>query len=301
MAVGDPLPDHTHFHKPTPLVISGEIVRVFFGVRDATRTTRTYWVDFGLNDRHFVAVNRPQLALDIGPIGAYDDSGTNVSSVVTIGSRHAMYSIGWSPSQKVHTKNFVGLSFSPDGNLFEREHFGPVMGPNYEEPFYIGAVHVIPHNSGFRMYYTCGLRWVMVHGRPEIQYEVRFCESPDGVNWIRTGVSCLGEIPENVAYARPWVVRRNDSWFMFYSKRSLTDFRENNLRNYSIEAASSVDGIHFQPISGGGIVWAGEPFSFERGVQAYPALFSMQGRDFLLFNGADFGKDGFGVAEVFFD
>jgi hypothetical protein len=89
----------THAHKPTPLVIGEDVVRIYFGVRLHGKSSRTYCADFLFDGTSFLRLTEPQMSVDIGPIGSYDDSGTNVSSILRLtepgkGAKLLMYSIG---------------------------------------------------------------------------------------------------------------------------------------------------------------------------------------------------------------
>jgi hypothetical protein len=87
--------DFSHCHKPTPLILSDNLMRVYFGVRDKNSSTRTTFVDIDTTDINNLKVvyihDKP--VIDIGKIGAFDDSGANVSSVLRVGDLIYMYFI----------------------------------------------------------------------------------------------------------------------------------------------------------------------------------------------------------------
>ena len=56
--------------------------------------------------------------LEDGKIGAFDDSGSNVCSVLKVENEYYMYYIGWNPSTTVHTRNSIGIVFSDNGKNF---------------------------------------------------------------------------------------------------------------------------------------------------------------------------------------
>jgi hypothetical protein len=165
--------DATHCHKPTPLIIDDKIVRVYFGVRDKFNKTRTTFIDLDAKDLKKILYIHPTPILDLGKIGAFDDSGANVSSLCRKGSEVFMYFIGWNPSITVHTRNSIGLAVSVDnGQSFNRLYDGPVLDRCKNEPYYTGAVDVFKEDNIWKMWYTSGTKWKMINGSPEIFYHI---------------------------------------------------------------------------------------------------------------------------------
>lgn len=79
--------DYSHCHKPTPLILNGTTIRVYFGVRDKNNITRTTFIDVDINDPKKILYVHNKPVIDIGKIGTFDDSGANVSSVVRVGNK----------------------------------------------------------------------------------------------------------------------------------------------------------------------------------------------------------------------
>jgi hypothetical protein len=289
--------DHSHCHKPTPVRIDDKTIRVFFGVRDARNTTRTTFVDIDAADPTRVTYVHDRPVLDIGKIGAFDDSGTNVSAVCRDGDRLFMYFIGWNPSTTVHTRNAIGVAISHDQGLtFTRPYDGSVLDRNKDEPYYTGAVEVIREGALWRMWYTSGTEWAMINGRPEIRYHIKYAESANGIDWTRRGISCIPPNTAVEATARPCVMRLGDRYRMWYSRRDIVEFRTAQAHGYRGGYAESADGIAWQrmdeafgldPSESG---WDSESI-------AYPYCIEVDGRLLMFYNGNGFGKTGFGVAE----
>jgi predicted GH43/DUF377 family glycosyl hydrolase len=288
--------EHSHTHKPTPLLIDSKTLRIYFGVRGADGKTRTTFVDVAPDHPTRILRVSPRPVLDLGPIGAFDDSGANVCSLVRNGDSIYMYYIGWNPSTTVHTRNSIGLAISKDGGeTFERAYYGPVLDRNKDEPYYTGAVDVAGGNDGFRMWYTSGTEWVMINGKPEIRYHIKYAESADGIDWVRPGISCIPPKTSTEATARPSVLRINGKYLMWYSRREIDGFRSRRESMYRAGFAISDDGISWnrrdelaglEPSSEG---WDSEAI-------AYPYAMDLSGRLLLFYNGNGFGQSGFGYA-----
>lgn len=289
--------DISHCHKPTPLIVDEHTVRVFFGVRDKNGITRTTFVDLDSNNLSHVKYVHDKPVLDVGKIGAFDDSGANVSSVCRVGRYIYMYYIGWNPSTTVHTRNSIGLAVSTDeGRTFKRMFDGPVLDRNKIEPYYTGAVDVINENGSWKIWYTSGTEWKIIDGKPEIFYHIKYGRSENGIDWIRDDISCI--MPENAfeVTARPCVVRDNDRYVMYYSKRNIDGFRFDKNKSYRPGYAESFDGIKWKRcdkklgLETSETGWDSKAF-------AYPYVFKLKGKWMMLYNGNGFGKTGFGYAE----
>lgn len=288
----------SHCHKPTPLLIDENTLRVYFGVRDKKGCTRTTFLDMDISNINEFKVKyfHEKPVIDLGKIGTFDDSGANVCSVVRVGNLIYMYYIGWNPSTTVHTRNAIGLVISEDDGLtFNRIYDGSILDRNKEEPYYTGAIDVIKQDGTWKMYYTSGREWKIINGRPEICYHIKYATSNNGIDWIRDNVDCILPQHEFEAVARPCVIIDNGIYKMWYSKRSIIDFRKDPNYGYRGGYAESFDGIN----------WVRKDEQFGLGVSksgwdseaiAYPYAFKIKDQYIMLYNGNGFGKTGFGYA-----
>ncbi|WP_411170334.1 hypothetical protein ACH36K_07595 [Clostridium sp. MB05] len=289
---------YSHCHKPTPLLIDDKTVRVYFGVRDKGNHTRTTFVDIDISDMNNLKViyihDKP--VIDLGKIGAFDDSGANVCSVIREKNLIYMYYIGWNPSTTVHTRNSIGLAVSEDnGYTFKRLYDGPILDRNKEEPYYTGAIDVIKEKDIWKCYYTSGTEWKIINDKPEICYHIKYATSNDGINWNRENVDCI--LPNNSyeAVARPCVIFDNGIYKMWYSRRMIDGFRKNIEKGYRGGYAESKDGINWIrlddeiniDLSKSG--WDSEAIS-------YPYVIKVNDLFIMFYNGNGFGKTGFGYA-----
>lgn len=286
----------SHTHKPTPLQVDENTIRIYFGVRDTKGKTRTTFVDVASENPAHVTRVSDKPTLDLGPIGAFDDSGANVCSLVRVNDAIYMYYIGWNPSTTVHTRNSIGLAISKDGGeTFHRAYYGPILDRNKDEPYYTGAVDVVTENGMFRMWYTSGTEWVLINGKPEIRYHIKYAESVDGIDWRRLGISCIPPKSPTEATARPSVIKIGGKYLMWYSRREIDGFRNAPASMYRAGFATSADGIEWErQDSLAGI----EPSldGWDSDAIAYSYVMEISGRLLLFYNGNGFGKSGFGYA-----
>jgi predicted GH43/DUF377 family glycosyl hydrolase len=289
--------DISHCHKPTPLQVDDDTIRVYFGVRCSKVKTRTTFIDVDADNPNKIKYIHDKPVLDLGKIGAFDDSGANVSSIVRRGDTIYMYYIGWNPSTTVHTRNSIGLAVSRDnGFTFERLFDGPVLDRNKFEPYYTGAVDVLKETDLWRMWYTSGTEWKYINGKPEIFYHIKYAHSGNGEDWIRDNVSSILPENEHEAIARPSVQRIGDEYHMWFSRRSIVDFRTNPDKGYRAGYAISCDGINWERQGNVGIQPSDE--GWDSKTIAYPYVIQRNGKLIMFYNGNGFGKTGFGCAHA---
>ena len=287
--------DVTHAHKPTPLLIDKSTVRVYFGTRDIQGRTRTTFIDLEADNLSNIKYIHDRPVLDLGKIGTFNDCGVNVSSLVWYNDVLLMYYIGWNPSTTVPTRNAIGLAVSYDrGVTFQRLYDGPILDRNKEEPYYTGAVDVLREGSAWKMWYTSGTEWVMVKGKPEIRYHIKYAESENGIDWCRENVHCI--LPKNAleVTARPCVIKDGFLYKMWYSRRDIIDFRTDKNHNYRAGYAESPDGLSWKRLDEKVGIDVSEREDWDSEAIAYPYTLKLQHKWVLFYNGNGFGKTGFG-------
>lgn len=288
--------DFSHCHKPTPLIIDENTIRIYFGVRDEKGKTRTTFVDLDIDNLNQVKYIHNKPVLDLGKLGAFDDSGVNVSSICRLENQIFMYFIGWNPSTTVHTRNSIGIAVSNDnGFSFKRLYDGSILDRNKEEPYYTGAVDVLKDGDVWKIWYTSGSEWKILNGKPEIFYHIKYATSKNGIDWIRNNILCIPPRDEFEATARPCVIKENGKYKMWYSRRNLVDFRTNVKNSYRPGYAESIDGINWERLDDKLGLELSET-GWDSEAIAYPYVIKIKGKYVMFYNGNGFGKSGFGYA-----
>ncbi len=289
---------HSHTHKPTLLDLNNDKLRIYFGVRNKDKRTTTTYIDVLKDDPRKIIYEHDKPCLGLGKLGTFDDAGANVSCAIRKEEKIFLYYIGWNTSTTVPSRNSIGLAVSEDGGVtFSRYADGPIMDRTPMEPYYTVAPYVLPVNNEYYMWYTSGTHWEIVDGRPEIHYHIKFAKSKDGINWDRPNVSCILPNADDEVTARPCVVYEDGKYKMWYSYRSVKDFRVDVSRSYRIGYAESPDGINWTRLDHLFKLELSDS-GWDSQMTAYPALYTHDEKKYLIYNGNDFGKDGFGYALI---
>ena len=132
------------------------------------------------------------------------------------------------------------------------------------------------------------LGWTDVNGTPYPSYVVRHADSADGVKWSHGGPVCISHASaDEFGIGRPWVVRDRDRYRMW--------FASNRGEGYRIGYAESDDGLAWHRV-GGQEGLDPSASGWDSRAVAYPWVIEDGGRLSLLYNGNDFGREGFGLA-----
>jgi predicted GH43/DUF377 family glycosyl hydrolase len=288
----------SHAQIPTPDWTADGGLRIYYGVRDAQNRTSTIFLE--IDPEHPTKVIRQcdTPVLPLGALGCFDDAGVMPACVVNVGEQKYLYYIGWNTSMSVPFHNSIGLAISEDaGVTYHRAFDGPLLDRTAREPYFCASSFVLRDGPTWRMWYLSCTEWTCVQGKPEARYLIRYAESNDGIEWRRPGTIAIDYARPDEAIARPWVVKDGSEYRMWYSSRSISDYRRNPRNGYCLGYATSSDGISWKrqdelvdlPVSKEG--WDAEMI-------AYPAVIDIRQRRYLLYNGNGFGASGFGIAEL---
>jgi len=285
----------SHAQLPIGVLLTDDVVRVTFGTRDAEGRTRPTFVDLDARDpaRVLEVANRP--LLELGGLGAFDESGVMPSSVVADAGRLLLYYIGWSKRVLVPYHCAIGVAASEDGGkTFERLFEGPILDRTAEDPYFVTAPLVRKEGRRWRMWYVSCLGWRDVSGKPEPVYQIKYAESPDGLVWERANVTCIAQAHPDEAITRAAIVH-DGVYRMWYSSRGSQGYRVDPHTAYRFGYAESVDGITWDRRDDEAGIERSES-GWDSVMQAYPSIYEHRGRRVMLYNGNGFGRSGFGYA-----
>lgn len=272
---------------PTPVVLEDR-VRVYYAAREWGKAFISK-VDLNLDDPTKWESGRGGRVLANGKPGTFDCDGQMPSYAMRSGDHVVLYYSGWLAPQSFPYHNATGVAISYDrGETFERAYDGPILDRTLEEPY----LAVTPCLHQRTMWYVSGLRWEMIGDRLEPIYVIRSAESGDGMHWSRDGVITIPQAHALECFSRPWVLRFDDGYRMWYSYRSAVDYRDGP-GAYRIGYATSSNGQDWTRRD--------DEFHLEREewdatMQCYPAVFKAKEKLYMLYNGSSFGRYGFGLA-----
>ncbi|MBL6613003.1 MAG: hypothetical protein ISP45_03220 [Reyranella sp.] len=282
----------SHCQNPFAQTLADDRWRVHFAGRDERNRSRGGWADITLRDSALtVLASAQEPSLDLGRLGTFDDAGAMPHSIVTDGDRHLLYYTGWTLTHAVPFQFFIGAALSEDGGAsFRRLSEAPCLGRNHYDPLMTGAPWVLKEEGVWRMWYISGTSWAQDDdGTPVHYYTIKHAESADGIVWKTNAHLCFPYLKNENAVARPVVSRVGGGYSMLYSARRLGE-------TYRIFSAYSVDGVHWERDAD--VTLDVAPAGWDSEMTCYGSPLRAGGRTFLLYNGNNYGKDGFGAAQA---
>ncbi len=287
----------THAQMPHAERIEGSTYRVYFTCRDAQNRSHIGWLVFDLERPGEVQDLATEPLLAPGPIGRFDDVGIMTSCLVQAEGERRFYTIGWNIKTPAPMHTSIGFAAGPaDGApTITRRLAGPVFERNPVNPYYVSCPWVLADEAGagWRMWFMNGLEWgVRADGTPASRYDVGHARSRDGIHWTPDPQPCLELFhPNELAIARPQVIRDGDRWRMWHCYRG-TDF------DYRIGYAESADGVVWTRRDDHALALLASGGGFDSEATCYPFVFDHEGQRFMLYCGDRFGQGGFGLARL---
>lgn len=285
-------------------IVFDDRVRIFFTTRDRDGAgmfkSHPAFVDMDLDMQQVLRVSaKPLVAL--GERGCFDEHGIFPINPVRIGQQIWAYTTGWTRRKSVATDSGIGLAVSDNGGeTFAKYGQGPTLGPSLHEPFLVSDGFVLQHEGCFHMWYIFGKRWIRASegAAPDRVYKIAHATSEDGLRWSPTGKPVIADcLHADECQALPAVIRYNGRWLMVFCYRQATDFRSNPERGYRLGVATSKDLVTWVRSD---LILTGdsEPVGWDADMQCYPHFVQVGDRLCLLYNGNEFGRYGFGLAQL---
>jgi hypothetical protein len=290
------------FAKSPQALVFDDFVRIYFCAQKKTENGKyvslPHFVDFDKNLEKVIKVSsRPVIKL--GSIGQFDEHGIFPMNVLKCEDRILAYTTGWSRRVSVSIDMEIGFAESFDsGETFLKPGLGgPIMSPNVNEPFMIGDGFVRQYEGRYHMWYIFGGKWGFLSKgeEPDRNYRIAYAHSQDGLSWEREGRYIIEAKTETECQALPTVFNLGGKHHMLFCYRDMFDFRNNREKSYRLGYAYSFDGIKWvRKDDDLGIDVT--PDSWDSDMMCYPNVFESDGKFYLLYNGNEFGKYGFGAA-----
>ena len=288
---------------PTPLILNDNILRVYVTCRgqrgeDLQHVSYPGYVDLSRIDLSRVVRLSDNPLMPFGQPGSFDEFGITPTSFVREGDKIYAYYTGWTRMQSVPYTMAIGIAVSRDGGeSFTRLGQGPILGPTLCEPFLSSGPIVRRIGGRWHMWYLMGKGWVLSDGKYESVYQISHATSEDGLAWDRNGKTILPARSENecqVSFTPFYLAGR---WHALFAFRQATGFRADAARSYRLGYAWSTDLETWErDDSQAGLDVSASGWDAE--MMCYPQIGEVDGRVLLFYCGNDFGRNGFGIAEL---
>jgi hypothetical protein len=288
--------------SPQALVCDG-FVRIYFSTRSTDAVggkfrSHVAFADMTPDLMRVLAVST-HTVIPLGSLGTFDEHGIFPINVLHRGDEVLAYTCGWSRRVSVSVETSIGFAVSGDGGrTFTKHGEGPVLTASLHEPCLVGDPFVRAFGGTLHMWYIFGTGWRRQADAqaPDRIYRIGHATSTDGLLWSKNEGRQIvaSRLGDDECQALPTVVTIAGRHHMFFCYRQAFDFRHNRDRGYRIGHAWSDDLAHWTRDDDPAIeMTAGE---WDGDMMCYPHAFTIDGRTYLLYNGNEFGRHGFGAA-----
>ena len=298
--------DCLQFAQAPQALVFDDFVRIYFSTRSVDKRNGKYlshiaFVDMQKNLRDVIRVS-DKTVIPLGGLGCFDEHGIFPMNVVRHGDAVYGYTCGWNRRVSVSVDTAIGLAISRDEGLtFRRIGDGPVLAASLHEPCLVGDGFAKVIGGVFHMWYIFGTGWkrFSANAPPDRTYKIAHAVSSDGVQWVKEEARQIiaDRLGADESQALPTVIGIDSSYHMFFCYRQSFDFRTNKERGYRIGHAHSDDLASWKRDDDNPLFDV-TPGDWDSDMLCYPHAFECDSKVYLLYNGNEFGRYGFGLAAL---
>lgn len=276
----------SHSSNPLAIHLDGDSFRVFFSGRDKENKSSVGYVDIDV---------RKQIVLDIchktimryGGKESFYSHGISIGNVYHVKDNSYIQFMAWQMRAGEHWKGNLGrLKVNDDFDELELDLQDIYIGCDNEDPISLSYSWVMQDDDIYKMWYGSTIDWSSENG--DMIHVIKYATSDDGENWQKQGLAIPYEIGVAQAFSRPTVIRDGQGYHMWFS------YRSGDGTKYRIGYASSLDGVVWNRKSD--LCLDVSENGWDSEMVCYPFVFDHKGERYMLYNGNDYGKTGFGLA-----
>lgn len=283
----------SHAQCPTAIRLTSDLVRVFIATRDADQIPRIGFVDAYFEAgkfKEFSALSSLP-SLSTGGIGTFDEHGVYPSTVLMHEGKYLLFYAGYSRgAERPLFYTSIGLATSDDCTTFTRQSQAPILSRSEFDPCLVTSPAIYRFGEQWIMYYVSGFEWFRAAtGRLQSKYDIKIARSDDLMHWTRHGDQAIGLDAETNISRATVVAHKGGGMSMWYC-------RADESTGYQLGYATSADGARWTRRDD--LTGLAQGSALDTRMQAYPHVFGMNEKAFLLLNGENYGSAGFLIAEM---
>ncbi|MET0777248.1 MAG: hypothetical protein ABWZ65_17430 [Pseudomonas mandelii] len=278
----------THVANPLPVLLEGDVYRIYYSARDANNRSSVGAVDVNIITRQVICDHNEPMFVH-GNEGSFFADGVSIGNCYEADGIRYMLFMGWQNPAAGHWRGDIGRLIVNADLTLKLESQVPFMGADATDPISLSYPWVMRRDSdGYDMWYGSTANWDAGNG--EMLHTLNYASSTDGHHWNRRGLAVPYVIGQAQAFSRPTVIGSTETGLeMWFSYRSGAG------ESYRIGYARSNDGHAWQlDLSACGIDVSADDWDSE--MIEYPYVFIHKDQRYMLYNGNGYGKSGFGLA-----
>ncbi len=296
--------DCFEFAQSPQALVFDDFIRIYFSTRQKDPNNGKYlshisFVDIDKSFKKIINIAKDTV-IELGKLGCFDEHGIFPMNVLRFENKIYAYTCGWNRKVSVSIDTSIGFAISHDNGLtFKKMGDGPILSSSLHEPFLVGDPFIKIFNNTFHMWYIYGSSWKRFSNDslPDRIYKIGHAISQDGIKWHKEGKQLIKDKYDDESQALPTIIFFKNQYHMFFCYRQSYDFRMNKNRSYRIGYAYSDDMINWTRNDANVGIDVTEG-SWDSDMLCYPHVFNCDNKIYLLYNGNEFGRYGFGLAQL---
>jgi hypothetical protein len=272
----------THASNPLPLHLDGDVYRIFYNGRNPDNKSSVSYVD--INIITYEIVNDPKTPiLTYGDKNSFYSHGISIGNVFSYKEESYIGFMGWQIRDNNHWRGDLG-KFEIKRSLASTPSM--LLDKSSQDPISTSYPYVVKEGNLYKMWYGSTINWTSENG--EMIHVLKYAESFDTKTWVNHQLALPYIIGKAQAFSRPTLLKINNTWNMWYS------YRSGDGTLYRIGHATSNNGKTFNLNPTPNLTTS--PSGWDSEMVCYPYVFRHQNKIYMLYNGNDHGKEGFGLA-----
>jgi hypothetical protein len=277
----------SHAANPLPVHINGDVYRIFYSGRDSHNRSSVGAVDIDIKKRKIVQDYEDPFFVH-GPENTFYADGISIGNCYMVGGISYMLFMGWQNPIDSHWRGDLGRLVVHSDLTLSLDSIEPIIHTSQIDPVSLSYPYVLESpNGGFDMWYGSTQTWDAGNG--EMLHVINHAFSSDGHDWKPTGQAVPHELGVAQAFSRPSVSKSSRGHEMWFS------YRSGSGEKYRIGYATSENGSSWTlDLENSGIDVSKNGWDCE--MIEYPFVFDHDEKTYMLYNGNDYGRSGFGLA-----
>ena len=279
----------SHASNPLAFHLNNNLFRIFFSARDFNNKSSVSYVDIDIETYEVLKTSEKPLLI-YGPKNSFYSHGISIGNLYQgKNNENFILFMGWNIKEGKHWRGDIGRLKLTENKQLKLNSELPFMKSDKEDPISLSYPYVIFHEGIYKMWYGSTIDWSSKNG--EMIHVIKYATSKDGEIWDKHGIAIPYELGLAQAFSRPSVIIDEIGYHMWYS------YRDGKGKKYRIGYSHSFDGILWKnELDSVGIDVSSSGWDSE--MICYPFVFDHNGCRYMLYNGNNYGKDGFGLAKL---
>ena len=276
----------SHAANPLAIHLENNIFRIFYSGRNKENKSSVGYVDINILAQEIIDYPKEPI-LVYGDANSFYSHGISIGNAFDIKDKTYILFMGWQYPKNEHWRGDVGRIELTNKKYMNITPSSIFMGVDEEDKMSLSYPFVIYHQGVNKMWYGSTITWEA--GNNEMIHVIKYATSKDSINWEKHGIAIPYEVGVAQAFSKPSVIIENGIYHMWFS------FRDGNGKTYRIGYATSQNGIDWKRHDN----YTGIEISkmgWDDQMICYPFVFHHKNNYYMLYNGNQNGKTGFGLA-----